>query len=365
MPAGTTALLRSLRRPADEVQLTAAISAVFQAEPRAAASFLRLLQPAEGDRVPDTVSCRHEEIVEDGRIDLRFSADDLDVIVELKIHAGYGPGQLEKYLRALRPGGWLVAITRDVPRYGESHLTDARWRGSLRWRDLRPALRQLPFENDSLRVQWLAFLDLLESEGSMGFTQPDQELFDAWPSIRRAADHAQDFLRALQVPLLQALQAALEETGSTADFYRAKKGQGPPVISKSWNGIIDVPFRIPTDGHVSVRAGIFAYNPPARFYVSPHHGRRLSAKRGLLSGSGRAGIERLLGGEFREYDLHAFLPLERSLLTSSTFEEDVLEWTHARFVDLVRSGLLVEQHRLGVSGSEEQPPEDVNGDPEL
>lgn len=366
MRNGATALLGALRRPGDEVQLTQALSAVFQAEPRVAAAFLGLLLPDQRAELPEEVECRHEESFEEGRIDLRFTAEQLDVIVEIKIHAGYGPDQLCRYLRALRPVrlAGLVAITRDVPRYGESHLNDDRWRGSVRWRDLRAELRLLPFQNDSLRVQWLAFLDLLESEGSMGFTRPDQQLFDVWPSIRLAASHADQFLGAIQVPLLQALRDALGGEETSADFYRAQRGKGKPVVSKRWNGIIDVQFRVPGDGHEGIRAGIFAYNPPTRFYVSPQRGRRISARRARLSDAGRAGFDRLVAGAFREYDLHAFLPLDAGLLESPTFEEDIVAWAHERFLELVDSGLIVEQHRLDASDAEEMPLEADGDDPD-
>jgi len=360
MSPGTTALVGALRRPGDEVQLTQALSAVFRAEPRAAAAFVRLLLPADREGVPDQLACRHEERFEDGRIDLRFNGDEIDVIVEIKIHAGYGRDQLERYLRALKPVriARLVAITRDVPGYGESHISDPNWVGSVRWRDLRQELRVLPFENGSLRVQWLAFLDLLESEGSMGFTRPVPTLFDAWPSIRLAAKHADEFLHAIRVPLLQALRDALGGGDAAADFYRAQRGKGQPVISKSWNGIIDIPFKVPADGHVSVRAGVFAYNPPTRFYVSPQHGRRLAAKRAGLSDPGRSGLDRLVASEFREHDLHTFLPLDSALLASPTFEEEVVSWAHERFSELVASGLLSEQHQIGGPVVGELPPED-------
>ena len=77
--------------------------------------------------------------------------------------------------------------------------------------------------------------------------------------IRRAAGHAEDFLNALRQPLLEALQDALAKDGLTADFFRAQRGRGRPVISKRWSGIIDLQFRIPADGRESVRAGIFAH----------------------------------------------------------------------------------------------------------
>jgi hypothetical protein len=136
------------------------------------------------------------------------------------------------------------------------------------------------------------------------------------------------------------------------------------VISKSWNGIVDVPFRVPADEHLSVRAGVFAYNPPTRFYVAPQHGRRLSARRNRLSAAGRAGLDELIAGEFREHDVHAFLELSDELLASSSFEEDILDWAFERFLELARSGVLVEQHAIGSGSGSTESPEAEDGEDE-
>lgn len=357
-PPGThpqRALLKGLRRSGDEAQLTRALQALFEAEPACAASFVELLlrnAPAARScpAPPVLLSCYAEEVVETGRLDLRFSDDDAwDVIVELKLYASYGRDQLDRYLSALRQvdHGYLIAVTRDVPIYGETHLDEEpRWLGSVRWRSLLPALRALPFESKALGSQWRIFLDVLESEGSMGFTNPDPSLFDAWSTIRPAVHHTEDFLKALQQPLLEALQDALAKDGLTADFHRAQKGKGKPVISKQWSGIIDLPFVIPANGHASVRAGIYAQDPPTRFYVAPQWGRRLSARRHLLPESLQDAVSTLVEAEFRDYDLRAFYELTDKRLKSPTLEETIVVWAHEKFAALVASGLLDAQHHF-------------------
>ena len=119
----SAALLRGLRRPGDEPQLTQAIAAVAGADYPFAAGFLRLVLRETGVTVdvPADVTVSAEEVVPDGRVDLRFRAQGLDVIVELKIHAGYGPKWLDRYLAALTDveHAFVVAVTRDDPTYGE------------------------------------------------------------------------------------------------------------------------------------------------------------------------------------------------------------------------------------------------------
>jgi hypothetical protein len=89
------------------------------------------------------LTCSAEEVVEDGRTDLRFRAELWDVIVELKIYASYGRQQLSRYLSALSDveHAYVTAITRTVPTYGEPPTgADPRWLGSTE-RPLGPALR--------------------------------------------------------------------------------------------------------------------------------------------------------------------------------------------------------------------------------
>jgi hypothetical protein len=155
------ALLGVLRRSGDEAQLTKALHALFKAEPACGAGFVELLlgQASGAKEVPPPrpppLPCRAEEVVETGRLDLRFGDERAwDVIVELKLYASYGRDQLNRYLRALHEvkHAYLIAVTRDVPIYGETHLTnEPRWLGSVRWRSLLPGLRALPIETEALR----------------------------------------------------------------------------------------------------------------------------------------------------------------------------------------------------------------------
>jgi hypothetical protein len=64
---------------------------------------IEALRPRPSLMPPADLEVSAEEVVAAGRLDLRFGslADGWDMIVEIKIHAGYGPGQLDRYLEAL------------------------------------------------------------------------------------------------------------------------------------------------------------------------------------------------------------------------------------------------------------------------
>jgi hypothetical protein len=337
------ALIAGLRRPGDEAQLTQVLASVFQAEPEVASAFLGVvLGPTSpsGD-VPSQLTCSAEEVVEEGRTDLRFRAESWDVIVELKIYASYGRQQLGRYLAALTDveHAYVAAITRAVPTYGEPPKgADPRWLGSAQWRQLLPGLRAIRPANGGLRSQWPLLLDVLEVEGSMGFTRADPELFKAFATMRTTLQHTDQFVAGLQMPLWEALIDALGGDVLAASLYKGRGGR--PVISRSRNGVTDIPFRIPPDGPPRVRAGLFARNPPTRFYVAPHAGRRWVARRGRLTQNAQAAIRHLVDRGFRDSDLHIFLELDDGLLTSPDLERRVVEWAHARFVDIAESGIL-------------------------
>lgn len=312
---------------------------------RFATAFLRLALETASGRPFDTPSdfvVTTEEVAGAERFDLRFRvAGEWDVILELKIHAGYGRQQLQRYLAALDEvdNGFLCAITRDVALYGEPPVgVDARWAGSVRWRELLPGLRELPVEDPVLRAQWQLFLDVLEEEGSMGFTRPDPALFSAWSLVRKASGHVEEFVEAVRWPVLAALHDALGGGAESADFYRSRGGR--PVLSRGKSGKADMPIRVPGNGEIRIRAGVFGYNPPTRFVIAPHNGRRWMARLRSLPPEGQQAIEYLLERGFREYDLHAFLVLDEEQLASPALEEDVVAWCRSRFGDIVASGLL-------------------------
>jgi len=339
------ALIQGLRQRGDEPQLTRALASVFQADPSMGAQFVNLVlktvSEGRAGSTPRELRCSTEEVVEDGRLDLRFRADGWDVIVELKIYASYGRDQLDRYLNVLDKvdSAYVTAITRSVPIYGEpDRNVDPRWLGSVQWRRLLPELRKLQSRSPALSTQWLLFLDVLEEEGSMGFTKPEPELFAMLGQLRSSAKHAVEFMKALQMPLYEALVQALGGDETAAALYKTRGGG--LYIGRSWNGIIETAFRIPPTGPPRIRAGVFAYKPPVRFFVAPHTGRRWITRLGRLSPEAQAAVRFLIDHGFRDHDLHSFLELDENTLLSPTLE-DIVEWAHARFVDIVNSGILL------------------------
>jgi hypothetical protein len=332
----SSALLRGLRRPGDEPQLTQAIAAVAAADPRFAAGFLRLVvrETGSGVDVPAEVHVSAEEVVPDGRVDLRFRAEGIDVIVELKIHAGYGPHWLDRYLAALTDvkHAFVVAVTRDDPTYGEPPANGA-WLGATRWKRLLPGLRELrPADPDLLR-QWLLFLDVLETEGSMGFTQADPELFAAYGQTRRAIIHIEDLLRSIQVPLLNALRDALGGEEAAGLYWKSGRRFGRTRWAR-----ISIPFRVPADGPWRVRAGFISWNPPAAFFVQAGPDQRWDRRR--FSPAARLAVDAAVASGFDPLWMADYLPVDDQLVTSERLEERLVEWAHGRFAALRETGLL-------------------------
>ena len=350
-------VIRGLRLKGNEPQLTAALAAVFQAEPCAASVFVRdaLALTSRGasmaPAVPEELACTTEERFAQGRVDLRFRAGDWDVIVELKIAAGYGHLQIERYLGALAPTtrhAYLVAVTRDLPAHGAPTAPDDRWLGAIQWRRLLPRLRELPVSRE-LESQWTSLLDVLEEEGSMGFTKPDPELFADFAKMRAASEHVEAFLGVLAHPLLAELRLALGGGDARAAFKGNKPG-----VSRSREGAAEYVFVVPAGGLPRVKAGLFAWKKPTRFSVAPLGAPRLLASRDPQS---IAVCDALAAEGFRvpERDLRAFLPLADELLRSEMLEETVVTWARGRFDVLVEAGFF-DLH--GAAADEEASPAD-------
>lgn len=339
--SAAAALLSGLRRSGDEAQLTRAIAAVCEADAHFASQFLSLVlertprPPRERPEANVTVAV--EEVIPNGRVDLRFRGRQWDVIIELKIHAGYGPGQLERYLGALTdaPHAYLAAITRDVPTYGEREAEgDVRWRGSVRWKSLRPSLRDLSPADADLASQWRLFLDVLETEGTMGFIRPDPELFAAYGEARRAILHIEELLRSIQTPLLQALRDARGGDEGAASFYwKSGRRLGRTRLAR-----ISVPFRVPADGPWRVRAGFISWNPPASFFVQAGPDQRWDRRR--FSPEARRAVDAAVARGFDPTWMAAYRPLDEAFLAEDRLEERLVAWAHERFVDLVETGLV-------------------------
>ena len=213
------ALLWGLRRRRDEAQLTQAVAEVARADRRFAGAFVELLlDTAEADAngravkrlrerpVAKEFGCRAEEHLRDtaditlGRVDLRFDGGDVTLFVENKLYSGYGDAQVHRYLEALNKlpedrRSALVAITRQVPTYGEPTLeADERWLGSVRWARMLKGLRRLPVGDTALNEQWQSFLDILDQQGDLGMTGADPTLIQAWARYLEGRRHLEDIL---------------------------------------------------------------------------------------------------------------------------------------------------------------------------
>ena len=179
--------------------------------------------------------------------------------MEIKIYAGYGDDQVGRYLRSLRSTvhGVVVAVTRDVPRSGES-VIDTRWAGSVQWSTILPDLRRLRPIDPELAAQWPLFLDVLETEGDMGFTKANPELFQAWANYPIARQHLMEFLDTMRRALLDELRVVLvgpdEPLQAAADFATKGKSERGVVAPL---GKVYVGFRVPAGGTERLWVGVW------------------------------------------------------------------------------------------------------------
>jgi hypothetical protein len=352
------AILRGLREPGSETEVTRVLAAVMQADRRFAAEFVRLVlmhskraaDPRWG-RLPDEFDCRSEVLLPEGRIDLEFSdlASGWRVLVELKIAAGYGFDQIERYLRCLDVDDKqqvLVSITRDVPKYGDPPIEGrANWAGSVPWSALIDGLRALEPTNPKLAQQWPLLLDVLESEGSMGVTKVRPELLRTWATAVEARKQAVAFMEGLRSPLLMALQEALEPAFPRLE--RDERASVTPAPSNGRSPQVNVEFFVPHGGEMRASAQLWAWED-FRFAVSaryPAEDRSAQAKEA---------IARLATSGFENWKnrwLWRSLPLGDGLLESSELEDKLLTWSRESFDQIAES-------RIFVLDVEPLPPED-------
>ena len=262
------AVIRGLRRPGDETQFTQVLAAVASAQPEFASALVRVLldaararHPEKVDRlepVPDALSCRAEVgLGEDlGRLDLRFDDEsNFTIFVENKLYSGYGDDQVDRYLAALeclpseRNRSALIAVTRDVPGYGEPPVDREGWLGSVRWATVIPELRNLPLPAP-LDEHWRVLLNVMYEEGDLGVTEPNTQAIQAWALYATGRDELSKLLmqvRDLTLGALHELMAARypdEAVRGLVDhhtFGRRGKVAVKHELTTTWIG-----FRIPT-----------------------------------------------------------------------------------------------------------------------
>lgn len=346
------ALIRSLRNTRSETELTRALAAVLDAEPEMAAEFVRLVvrKAKHADRVdltalPARLRCSTEDKIAEGRADLTFADEEhrWHVIFELKIDAGYGDDQIGRYLRSSRPSAdrfVLASITRNVPTHGDDEVDDARWAGSARWAKLLPELKALRPRNPMLAEQWPLFLEVLEKEGSMGFTHADTDLFKAWANYVPAREHMIDFVDTVRQPLLEVLCDALAETQPGVDRAGlasfASRGTTTPRVVVPRLGTVTFSFRIPAKGPERLQAGIHHGPGEPNFFIDvlvPDTPARTPALKKLTP----KGFWAWQGG------VGADLSLTDELLLSPELQETVVEFSRTRFQMIADSGILALQ----------------------
>lgn len=340
------AILKGLRDPGSETELTRVLAAAFNADPALAAGFVRAAlrrskrpDDPRWDQLPDEFECRSEVQIAEGRVDLEFKSLESGwrVLVELKIDAGYGFEQIERYIRCLDPGDErqvLLSITRDSPKYGDPPL-DGRpnWTGSLAWAAILDDLRELP-ANRLVGDHWRLLLDILEDEGSMGVTKVKPELLRSWAQAAEARRHAVAFMEGLRSPLLVAVQEAFEPAFPT---LAASERAGVTPTSNGKRPQVDVQFHVPRAGEVRAAAQLWAWED-FRFAVSARYP---SEDR---SAEARHAIAHLAASGFENWKnrwLWRSLPLDQELLESSELADRLLEWAKESFGQIAGSGILV------------------------
>ena len=103
-------------------------------------------------------------------------------------------------------------------------------------------------------------LDVLEEEGSMGFTEADPGLFKTWAGYYDARKHMIDFMNHVREPLsgraaggaLGSGAAAVRAGAGLAAFARAGKGRRR---ERRVSARLSVRFRVPADGTERFSAG--------------------------------------------------------------------------------------------------------------
>jgi hypothetical protein len=357
------AILRGLRERASETELTRVLASALGADPGLAADFVRLVLEhskrscdPRWEQLPQTFACRGEVVLVRGTVDLEFSdvGSGWRVLVELKIGAGYGNDQINRYLCSLDASDErqvLVSITRDVPRYGDPPIDGLRnWAGSVAWGSLFDGLRMLRPSNEKLAVQWPLLLDVLEDEGSMGVTRVKPELLRAWAQAVPARQHAVAFMQGMRPSLLAGLQEALEPVfPDLAPEDRASAADTPTAGRRPQ---VDVNFFIPSGGEARLAAQLWAWED-FRFTVSVRYpaDNRSEAAKAALASLDAAGF-----ANWENSWLWRSLPLDDELLANTGLTDRLLEWARETFDLIAATGVLsFDVVPLASADDDEQP----------
>lgn len=184
-------VIRSLRLTTDEVQFGRVLAALCQDSAVAEAFTSAVIDRAKGGNAATRrrvrvntceIRCVEEQRLEArvsrrslrrrakdlGRVDLDFAGSDgWELVVELKLDAGFGDGQVDRYTME-RPVAVVVRDPADLP----TRKAQRGWVGAATWQSLREDLRALPVD-PRWRQEWLGLLDVMDRDGDFKSKRPD------------------------------------------------------------------------------------------------------------------------------------------------------------------------------------------------
>lgn len=381
-------VLKALRRPRDEAQLTQLIAAFAGADPGFAAELARILiaHAPQADAVkalgsvPDGVDCAAESHlfdamgVDKGFVDLRFEneAEGFTLLVELKLHSEYGTQQLERYLAGLRalPAGRsaLLAVTRNLPRYGESEVrSDPGWLGSVRWAHIFEELHALEHCDPVLLPLWRELLDLLREQGDFGLMDFDPKAVEGWARWREGRDTLIPLLEELYEPALETIRVELARARGIEpadDLATAILHNGTRLVWP-WGESLNLQFAIPADNGERLRVQFVGGQHEPFFTAEARHENDHVLRSGepaLLEATTKLKAQGFVTGlGYGSYWTRPHGPKEW-LYDGARITESLLRLVTRDVRDLAESGIfeaLAAAPPGAPSAPPEQPPEDV------
>jgi hypothetical protein len=329
---------------------------------------------------PPTVDCDTEHTLYGtdgtslGRVDLRLDGGEaFTLLVENKLHSGFGYEQLERYQAALRslPAGrraGLIAITRDVPSYGELMPGAEGWLGAIRWARLYDkGLAELPVGDHDIALQWKLLLEIMHDQGDLGVTAVDSNLIIAWSRFEEARQHLVAILGDIRQPALDILRDRLyakyrrygkrEQLAGTHHFGTREAQPYKRELSSVWTAI-----RVPAGvNHPTIRLS-FIIAAASRPEFSVEVGVWNSAKR-VTDGdrSFKNAARKLAGAGFQgesHYGEHVFSTEHNAdaFLTAADVPARLLELIDRDLSAIVDSGLLANEFESALIRGRKGPP---------
>jgi hypothetical protein len=288
----TSELLRAVRRKGNEAQLTQIIAAFASSDPKFAAGVARCLVDKAKRPLPDTfgpipeeLDCEPEHHAFDeagkdlGFVDLSFTnaAEGFTLLVELKLHSGYGYRQLERYrdsLDTLGERSALIAATTWLPAYGEDEVSsDRRWLGSVRWAEVFDALKSVEHSDPVLRQLWPDLLNVVRDQGDFGVMTIDRNAVEGWARWQEGRRQMVALLEEIHVPTLSLIRHELARrrgVAVTEDLATERRHKSRLVWP--WADSLHIEYKIPPGDGERFRIQFAGGQDKLYFTVEARHG---------------------------------------------------------------------------------------------